>query len=132
MSRRKFLHNGLALLLAAPAVWAQSILKQPSQSAEVQAICSLSPSSESAVRLGKKYLLQHPEQCNSQLLAELIFSGWSESKHQLALSDPGILKEMLTRKIRLDFRLHNVSSLDGWMLSKTELQQWALMSLVTL
>jgi len=132
MSRRRFLHNGLVLILAAPAVWVQSILKQPSQSAEVQAICSLSPSSKSAVRLGNKYLLQHPEHCNSQLLAELIFSGWSESKRQLALSDPYILKEMLTRKTRLDFRLHNVSSLDGWMLSKTELQRWALMSLAAL
>ena len=132
MSRRRFLRDGLGLLLAVPAVWAQSILKQPSRSAEVQAICSLSPSSESAVRLGKKYLLQHPEHCDSQLLAELIFSGWSESKRQLALSEPGILKEMLTRKIRQDFRLHNVSSLDGWMLAKTELQQWALLSLVAL
>jgi hypothetical protein len=132
MSRRKFLRDGLGLLLAIPAVWAQSILKQPSLSSEVQAICSLSPSNESAVRLGKKYLLQHPEHCNSQLLAELIFSGWSESKRQLALSEPSILKEMLTSQIRLDFRLHNVSSLGGWMLSNTELQQWALLSLVAL
>jgi len=132
MSRRKFLRGGLGLLLTVPTVWAQSILKQPSQSAEVQAICSLSPSSDAAVRLGKKYLLQHPEHCNSQLLVELIFSGWSESKRQLALSDADILKEMLIRKTRLDFRLHNISSLDGWMLSKTELQQWALMSLVAL
>lgn len=132
MSRRKFLHNGLGLLLAVPVVWAQSFLKLPLQSAEVQAICSLSPSSTSAVRLGKRYLLQHPEYCSSQLLTELIFSGWSESKRQLALSDSGILKEMLTRKIQLDFSFHNVSSLDGWVLSKTELQQWALMSLVAL
>jgi hypothetical protein len=132
MSRRRFLRDGLGLLLAAPSVWAQSILKQPSQSAEVQAICSLSPSGASAVRLGKKYLLQHPEHRDSQLLAELIFSGWGESKRQLALSEPGILRDMLTRKIRQDFRLHNVSSLDGWMLAKTELQQWALLSLVAL
>jgi len=132
MSRRIFLRNGLALLLAAPTIWAQSILKQPSQSAEAQAICLLYPSSEAAIRLGKIYLLQHPEHCNSQLLAKLIFSDWSESKRQLALSNPDILKEMLSRRIRRDFRLHNVSSLDGWMLSKTELQQWALMSLVAL
>lgn len=129
MIRRKFLRDALGLLLTAPAVWALSILKQPTKSAEVQAICSLSPSNESVVRLGEKYLLQHPEHCNSQLLAELMFSGWSESNRRLALSEPGILQEMLTRKIRLDFRLHNVSSLDGWVLSNTELQHWALLSL---
>ena len=131
MIRRKFLRDGLALFLAAQTGWAKSILKQPSTSAEAQAICSLSPARESAVRLGSRYLLQHPEHGNPRLLAELIFSGWSETERRLAVSEPVVLKEMLAARIRQDFRDHEVSSLDGWVLSKTELRHWALLSLVT-
>ena len=130
MRRRNFLGNGLSLLLAAPTIWAQSVLKQSGHSAEVQAICSLYPSSESAIELGKKYLLRHPEHCSSKLLAKFIFSGWNESERQLALTKPDILKKLLKRKVRQDFVIDHVSSLDGWILSKTELQHWALLSLV--
>jgi hypothetical protein len=130
MSRRTFIRAGLGLLLAVPAAWTQSIAKQPSQFSGVQAICSLSRSNDSAVRLGKKYLLHHPEYRNARLLTESIFSGWSESKKLIAFSEPRILKEILNRQIRQDFRLNNVSSLDGWVLSNTELRQWALLSLV--
>lgn len=131
MSRRKFLRDALWLFLAARTVWARSNSMRPPQSAEVRAICSLSPSRESAIRLGRRYLLQHPEHGDSQLLARLLFSGCSEAERELAVSRPEVLKEILTRKVRADFRVGNVSSLDGWVLSKTELCHWALLSLVS-
>lgn len=117
-------------MLTIPTAWARSFINQSKHSAEVAALCSLNAHSKSAIALGKKYLSAHPEYRDPQLIAQEIFSDWSYSERNLALSKPHILKDMFRKKVRQDFRLQNVSSLNGWVLADSELRQWALLALV--
>ena len=126
MNKRSFLRGGLALLLAAPAPWWWSSARQ---SEEARVISGLSNARVSAIRLGERYLLDHPECRDSHQLVELILHGYSKRQRQLAASDPGRMRKLLSDKIKQDFRNQDVLSLDGWRLATTEVQQWALMAL---
>jgi len=126
MNKRSFLRGGLALLLAAPAPWWWSSARQ---SEEARVISGLSNARASAIRLGERYLLDHPECRDSHQLVELILHGYSKRQRQLAASDPGRMRKLLSDKIKQDFRNQDVLSLDGWRLATTEVQQWALMAL---
>ena len=128
MNRRSFLLGGLALLLAAPGQWWRSSSTRHSE--EACLISELSNARVSAIRLGKMYLLDHPEYRDSHQLVELILHGCTARQRQLAASDPRCMRKLLNEKIRQDFLNQNVLRLDGWQLSTTEVQQWALMALV--
>ena len=130
MNRRQSILNGLCLLFVTSSASLQWGRERSSPSAEVHALCSLCQANASAVRLGRKYLLQHPEYADPEWLAEQVFAHWRPSERRLALTEQDALKKLLNRQIRQDFRRHEVARLDGWVLSKTELRQWALLSLV--
>jgi hypothetical protein len=128
MIRRRFIHGMLALLAGTSsiALWRSA---HSFKSAEALAIYQLCQAPDSAIRLGKKYLTNPSDKQTAEALAEQIFSDWTQAERRLALSQPNALRNMLAAKIREDFHQRNVFNLSGWVLSKTELQQWALVSL---
>ena len=86
---------------------------------------------DSAVVIGRKYLECRPYEANSRKLAKLIISDSQLSN--LQTDDIGLasFRNIIGRKIREDFLLGHIVTLDGWILSNTELRLSSFLALRT-
>jgi hypothetical protein len=87
----------------------------------------LIPHPESAARLGRSYLEAHPEHADRPLLLSNIeraaMSGLGSASTP---ADPAQLVAGLQQAVRRDYAQGEVVSVDGWILSITEAQLYAL------
>ena len=98
----------------------------PSEHSPVNAILRLFSCPASAASIGRVYLDNNPRAHDCAYLTDRIFAGWDEQKRHLALSRQTTLKEMLAAQCKQDFHAGRVSTIDGWVLSHTELRLFAV------
>ena len=85
----------------------------------------------SAVVIGRKYLECRPREANSKELARLIVCNSQLSNLQTGNIGLTSFRNMIGRRIRKDFLLGHVVTLDGWILSNTELRLSSFLALKT-
>lgn len=78
----------------------------------------------SADPLGKRYLEANPSEHDKQLLLKSLLP-----EEIRASPDQEVIREFLKQRISDDFRSDNVVSMDGWLLSRTEVRVDALVYL---
>lgn len=71
--------------------------------------------------IGKVYLSNNPSYKDQQSLVASLLTG--------APSDTTAIPEFLVRKIRQDYETGNTVMVNGWLLSETEAQKYALISM---
>ena len=74
------------------------------------------------VAIGARYLKVAPGEGEEDLLADLLSQGRK--------GPPDSLAHMLQQRIRADYESHDTLILEGWVLSRTEARQCALLSLI--
>lgn len=99
---------------------------RPSGHCVVNAILGIFSNPASAANIGQIYLEKTPYERDITYLTDKIFAGWDKNKRHFALSEQATLKEMLTTQCKRDFQTAEVYSIDGWVLSRTELRLFAV------
>ena len=119
MKRRKFLGLiTLGALIFGAISWFFVIKKQrPATNGFEPHVLSNICSREKIIEIGKKYR-QISSEDNKDSLAKL-----------LALQGQGTAKQFFEDKVRQDFENNDTVLIDGWLLSRTEARQCALLSL---
>lgn len=87
--------------------------------AEPQSL-SLIWDTETIIAIGNQYRIQYVVENNEQALAKRLVRNFSDSGEELIKS--------MNQKIKEDFEEENTVLIDGWILSKTEARQCALLS----
>ena len=123
MLRRNLMKGIFAGVLLVRAGFAST---GPSEHTPVNAILRLFSSPVPAGDIGRIYLENNPGEQGTAYLTDRIFAGWNRGQRHHALSRPAVLKEMLARQCRRDFHAGRVSTVDGWVLSHTELRLYAV------
>ena len=83
---------------------------------------------ESAKVIGREYLRLSPEEADTDLLIQRIFSRNPDDLLGYGEMEP--LREMMSAQMLSDFERHRVLAVRGWILSQTELRLCALAALV--
>ncbi len=96
-----------------------NVLDKPVQ---LSGICDLNTIRE----IGKAYRLQTPSETEADKLAELL-SVDSAGNPVSSSTDDLIIKNLLNQKIKHDFETDNTVIVNGWVLTKTEARQCALL-----
>ena len=99
---------------------------KPSEQSLVNAILGIFTNTSSASNIGRIYLDNNPRENDIAFLTDRIFVGWSERKRYLALSGQATINEILAAQCKQDFHAGRVPSIDGWILSHTELRLFAV------
>lgn len=117
LSRRRWLHAVLGLVgsLALPAARsAPSSLESPSASFDADAFALLGGRA-ALVRQGALYLAAHPDERDPHRLRRLL------------VPEPGLpARQALLAAVARDWRAHDVLTLDGWVLARSEARICAL------
>lgn len=132
IARRRFLAGALPALAAGGlTLWPGAAALGRSNAAAScgsEALACLFRSRESAVRLGRAYLRQHPEEADQAALERLVFARLDGLRPDTA-SGLAALKRSFESARRQDFDCGAVVQLGGFMLSRTELRACALVAL---
>ena len=79
--------------------------------------------SEFVVRLGEKYLQKFSSENSLDELQRLIFEKWE-------IKPDRDIEELFAEQVRLDFVNRNTADIDGWILARTELRFWGILTLL--
>lgn len=128
MKRRTFIHlSAFAATLAIPSLWSfkpdetvKNVLRKP---LFLSQICSLNILHE----IGTRYKSLAPLEVDSVQLTELLLT--DKGKRRFQSSDPVELSDFIERKINYDLSTGNTVIVNGWVISRTEARQCALLSL---
>ena len=85
--------------------------------------------STAIVKMGRAYCRLRPDESQPVILAGLI-AGDVNFRMETQLGDAEKLSELVGKKVRDDFAHGRVVQLDGWVLSRTEAWQCALLSIL--
>jgi len=123
LTRRGFL-AGLAAGVVGAALGLRLYWSGARTPAGAERLASTLPHSDSAVRLGRRYLEGAPEEADAAHLIALIGTLPAGTESDAAL------RERLQARIRQDFIDGTTVAVDGWLLSLTEARLCALVSLL--
>jgi len=122
-SRRGFLATFAAGIVGA-ALGLRLYWNPGRTSAEAQRLARLLPHTDSAARLGRRYLEGTPQEADAGRLLTLIDATPADGEADAAL------RERLDARTRQDFIAGATVAVDGWLLSVTEARLCALVSLL--
>lgn len=113
-----------ALSVILPRTWARTVFLPP---ADLHFIDSLFEDKLSAIRLGKRYLAETPEESSLTVLRNLVFPKCPDGKSPYF--GPNYDGSFFSNRFHSDFRAGQVANIDGWILSRTELRLCAIAAL---
>ncbi|MDH5368225.1 MAG: hypothetical protein OEW67_14675 [Cyclobacteriaceae bacterium] len=123
MKRREFIIGAASIAaISIPSVYYYFNLGDADYNpliAEPQSL-SLIWDTETITSIGSKYLQQYPDENNKQTLVKKIVKNISGSDE--------VVIQKLNKQIKKDFEIGNTVLIDGWILSKTEARQCALLT----
>ena len=113
--------------------WPMSVLAKwdsyPQESLEAK-LTGVFVHKESAVFIGQKFLQNVPNEANITLLVDLIGLRQPDWRSRLARCDKKELQRIIIQQQKLDFEYDRIETIEGWVLSKTEVRLCAIASLL--
>jgi hypothetical protein len=127
ITRRRLLAaaGGLALPLALAPLRPWSALVDVAPGSRAARLAGLLADQESAAAVGRAYLYSVPAEADSRLLVQRLSASLGKGR---MLGDDE-LRRLLARRIDRDFAEERVATVQGWVLSVTELRLCALCAL---
>ena len=120
---------GAFLLFPKSSLHAAAFVEQPDNVVLRDYIARFYSDNDAVTTIGEKYLKCVPCNANEEKLLELILGDKGNTRLKPNMKSYDQFRETIQARIRQDFTTGQVENLEGWILSKTEVQLCSLVAL---